>query len=557
MDNPQHYQPLSYALHPPSSSTTPKPSASALPHNPQREEEDEEENLVADHLNSHDHTGDSPANKPVGPPHAPAQEHQFLQEPDPGKRRPGRPRGSKNRKVASPLGLAPAKLDVVIHPTGTGTAPPELPNVNSQNQQYYEFQWRMLNLCAEFYGAAEELVKGTDSLVIAQCYQMGASKVDPLIMLNDAKRICDTLLASPTQLILSPPPPLYPVVPTFYHPQPVPNTSAAPKASTSTPKPAPAPAPAAVPTAPAAPAPASAPAPAPPPNPAPPPSTVITNPGSFVVSLGTQPYSYAGYSPTAPYPGPYYASYGYTPGYYAPPQPQPQPQPPAKTQPVPPQASTSSPRRSIGEVERLKKLAEDSKSTSASKEIEWDWVAGQWGPGRTRHQILLKATNLGLKESSSAGRGNKRRREDDVGTPPMGPAQPPNPASANANSKITSTSTSTASNTGSPAMSHTTSTPLASPAMSHVQRPPSANRHPAPAKATPTGPAGGLPWPMPTVAAANVSPVLTPSVQGDQRTSYYRPRPAPTDTTSGPTAAARTNTHQFMTYQNGPVQNSS
>lgn len=31
-------------------------------------------------------------------------------------------------------------------------------NVNAQNQQYYEFQWRVLNLCAEFYGAAEELV---------------------------------------------------------------------------------------------------------------------------------------------------------------------------------------------------------------------------------------------------------------------------------------------------------------------------------------------------------------------------------------------------------------
>ena len=30
--------------------------------------------------------------------------------------------------------------------------------MNAQNQQYYEFQWRVLNLCAEFYGAAEELV---------------------------------------------------------------------------------------------------------------------------------------------------------------------------------------------------------------------------------------------------------------------------------------------------------------------------------------------------------------------------------------------------------------
>ncbi|KAF8207083.1 hypothetical protein K438DRAFT_1713932 [Mycena galopus ATCC 62051] len=554
MDNPQHYQPLSYALHPPSSSTTPKPSGS-VPQNSQREEDEDEENLIADQLNRNDHTSDS--NKLVGTVNAP-QEHQFLQEPDPGgKRRPGRPRGSKNRKIPSPS--APAKQDVAVTHS-TGTTPPQLPDVNSQNQQYYEFQWRMLNLCAEFYGAAEELVKGTPPLVVAQCYQMGASKVDPLLMLSDAKRICDTLLANPTQLILSPPPPLYTVVPTFYHPPPVADISAAPKASTSTPRPAPAPAPASAP-APAPthiPAPAHVPAPAPTSAPAPPPPTVITNPGSFVVSLGTQPtsYSYNSYTPAAgQYPGAYYAPYGYTPGYYAPTQPpsQPQAQPPATAQPPPPQASTSTPPApaanggtlgpwSDEEVERLKKLAEDSKAATGSKEIEWDWVVGQWGPARTRHQILLKATYLGLKESS--GKGNKRRREaDDSGTP-TGSAPPPNPASAN--SKTTATSTPNTVTTGSPAMSHSTSTPQASPAMSHVQRPPSANRLPAPPKNTQTAPAG-LPWPMPTVAAANVSPVLTPSTQGDQRTSYYRPRPTATDTSG----AARTTNHQFM-YQNGP-----
>ncbi|KAJ7911473.1 hypothetical protein B0H13DRAFT_2232698 [Mycena leptocephala] len=423
MDNPQHYQPLSYALHPPNTSTTPKPGDPQL-------EEDEEENLVADHLNPNDHASASPTSKPVGTGNTPVQEHQFLQEPDPGgKRRPGRPRGSKNRKVQSPSGLAIVKLDTP-HPTGTGTAPPQLPNVTSQNQQYYEFQWRMLNLCAEFYGAAEELVKGTPPLVVAQCYQMGpGSKVDPLIMLNDAKRICDTL--------------------------------------------------------------------------------------SFVVSLGTQPtYSY-----TRQYPSPYYAPYGYT-GYYATPQqqppPPPQPQPAAKPQPPPPQASTSTlkppphaaPSASSNggtqgpwsdeEVERLKKLAEDSKTASGSKEIEWDWVAPNTAQSHgTRSEGKFRAKRL--------WRANE-------------PA-PPNPATVN--SKMTG-STSTPSNaTGSPAMSHTTSTPIA-----------------------------GLPWPMPTVAAANVSPVLSPSVQGEQRPSYYRPRPAPTDAST----TTRPNSHQFM-YQNGPVQN--
>ena len=37
-------------------------------------------------------------------------------------------------------------------------SPPQHPDVNAHNQQYYEFQWRVLNLCGEFYGAAEELV---------------------------------------------------------------------------------------------------------------------------------------------------------------------------------------------------------------------------------------------------------------------------------------------------------------------------------------------------------------------------------------------------------------
>lgn len=70
----------------------------------------------------------------------------------------------------------------------------------------------MLNLCAEFYGAAEELVvsillkyprchltfrqKSTPPLVVSQCYHMGPNvKVDPLIMLGEAKRVCDTLVS--------------------------------------------------------------------------------------------------------------------------------------------------------------------------------------------------------------------------------------------------------------------------------------------------------------------------------------------------------------------------
>ncbi|KAJ6608694.1 hypothetical protein B0H10DRAFT_2067042 [Mycena sp. CBHHK59/15] len=546
MDNPQHYQPLSYALHPPNPSTTPKSGATA--HNQQREaveeDDDGEESLVAEPLNPNDHISDSSTGKAAGPADAQPQEHQFLQEPDPGgKRRPGRPRGSKNRRplpTAAPTAPKPVSAS---YPKGSGTAPPQLPDVNSQNQQYYEFQWRVLNLCAEFYGAAEELVKGTPPLVVAQCYQMGpGSKVDPLSMLGDAKRICDTLLANPTQLISTPPPPLYPVVPTFYQPQPVASTSAPPKASTSPPKPASAP------------------------------TAVITNPQSFVVSLGTQPtYPYAGYAPpVGQYPAAYYSPYAaYAPSaHYAAPQPQaqPQPQPAAKPQP-PPQESTSALKPtpatspvlanagtqgpwSDDEVERLKKLAEDSKATTASGEIEWDWVVREWGNGRTRHQILLKATGLGLKESS--GRGNKRRRETDETGTPASPAPPPNPATVN--SKISGSSSTPTNTTGSPAMSHTTPTPLASPAMHHLQRPPSTKGHPPAASTPKSATSSSMPWPMPTVAAANVSPVLSPSVQGEQRTSYYRPRPAPTDSANAAAGSAprtTTTTHQFIYQSSG------
>jgi hypothetical protein len=94
-----------------------------------------------------------------------AREGEHSSEP---KRRPGRPRGSKNRKprVTGESTIKPQSQSSPsfysytqpLHPTGTGTAPPALPEVNAQNQQYYELQWRVLNLCAEFYGAAEELL---------------------------------------------------------------------------------------------------------------------------------------------------------------------------------------------------------------------------------------------------------------------------------------------------------------------------------------------------------------------------------------------------------------
>ena len=72
------------------------------------------------------------------------------------KRRPGRPKGSRNRKPRESAGSA-GKSQFPSYPISQTGAPP-LPGVTAQNQQYYEFQWRVLNLCSEFYGAAEELI---------------------------------------------------------------------------------------------------------------------------------------------------------------------------------------------------------------------------------------------------------------------------------------------------------------------------------------------------------------------------------------------------------------
>ena len=171
-----------------------------------------------------------------------------------------------------------------------------------------------------------------------------------------------------------------------------------------------------------------------------------------------------------------------------------------------------------------------------------------------RHQILIKATALGLKESST--RGVKRRREDAPGDAPAISSVP---------------STSTASNvigmpsTSSP--SHSGSTPAASPALQNIQQPPSA-KSTAPVAAAPSAPAAPaapaaqqLAWPMPVVAVnAATSVIATPpntNEQQQQRTSYYRPRPNQTDATgksnSNNAAPSQPTVHHYMFTPNGQV----
>ena len=221
-------------------------------------------------------------------------------------------------------------------------------------------------------------------------------KVDPLSMLGEAKRVCDTLvskllhprhnaypksmqLSNPSQLVTNPPPPsVYPVLSAVY--QPVVQPQPTPTVTTTT-----------TPTATATPG-------------------VITGAQSFVVPLGqpTYPQYVYGSAPGQYTTTPYYQypAYGHPAPYYAhPPQMPPQQQPVASTSaaapttpaaPQPTATITTTPATGgtvIGnqgawsdeETEKLKKLAEESKSKGTSGEIEWDWVIQEWGISRTRY----------------------------------------------------------------------------------------------------------------------------------------------------------------------------
>jgi len=109
------------------------------------------------------------------------------------KRRPGRPRGSKNRKPR----VGSSRHEGGFYYQGqlqSSVGPPHLSDINPQNHQYYEFQWRVLNLCAEFYGAAEELVVGHNqylcflTLSLPVCVESNASAGCCSVLSNGSRR---------------------------------------------------------------------------------------------------------------------------------------------------------------------------------------------------------------------------------------------------------------------------------------------------------------------------------------------------------------------------------
>lgn len=487
------------------------------------------------------------------------------------KRGPGRPKGSRSTKKPN------SKATGNMHNFSQYPPPPTIPQeagLHQQHHGYFEFQWRTLNLCAEFYSAAEELIKGTTPLVIAQCYQMGpGAKFDPLAMISEAKRICDSLLANPIQLINTPPGALY----TSFGPQPVygapgyptqmpaqaypattfaTNPYAQQSASTSQENNTPAPVlpnqhqPFVMPLG-------------PPPMAAPPTYTVYPPPRYPATSYYQYPASSAGYYAAAPTQNPSQPTSTPTNATAAtttpPTHPVNPPPPPTTANTVtttptmtnagvpanptagtptlapanPPNPANSWPtgynqgQWADDEVARLKQLTEQNRDQKG--EIDWDRVIQAWGNTRTRHQILLKATSMGLKESTT--RANKRRREAD------------DTNGVKSSADTMSVANLTTGPSESPSQSNTSSPPVAtSPAMAAikppippsnlVQRPPSTHsQHSQPPAQTQTP---HIQWALPTSAPTPPQP--------DQR--YFR-----TGRPSYPSTATKGGVqHQFM-YQ--------
>ncbi|KAL1687500.1 hypothetical protein GGG16DRAFT_127915 [Schizophyllum commune] len=517
-----HYQEISHALNPVGATSAGyPPNMYHRQMSPIRrdEEEEEDESMVEDHLQHKEieHHASGPSSPPPATTAAPHQTYappEATQPEVPVKRRPGRPRGSKTKKKTQPAeGSASAPA-----PT-PAPAPAPLPEVNAQNQQYYEFQWRVLNLCAEFYGAAEELLKATPPLVLAQCYQMPpANPVDPMNMVREAKRICDSLLQNPQRLLTQPPPPMYPTLPMFYSQQ-----------STGTPSVS-----------------------------AAPPAAVINNPQSFVVPMGSQPATYPQY--TAPPSGSYTYPYSIPPFY------PPTATPSAPVPPAPPSHSAASTGANQGgwseeEVQKLKRLHEESKAQQFTEDQTWDWVIQQYGPTRTRHQILIKATSLGLKESS--GKGPKRQRRNSDGEyQPAGHSETTAPPASAGPSNTMRSPTNQSTPSDSPAVQHqpppTTQLQQAPPSQSQQQGPQRPLQPPPTSTPVSATSSRGMPWPMPTVASTTTSPIISTAATPDpQRTSissssYYRPRPPQSES---PNTSAQVGAYSYNYRMNGAREN--
>lgn len=174
-------------------------------------------------------------------------------------------------------------------------------------------------------------------------------------------------LANPSQLTTHPPPPIYPQISAVVVPQaPGPSSSASTTGKFSAK-----------------------------------PSSVITNAQSFTVQLAppsgphpqtlqypTYPPQFQSQYPAMYYPPPY-AGAPYIPVSSVAPSMSPSAQPSIQQQSAPGSSAGSQGAWTDEEQERLKQLAEQSKSIGSTGNIEWDWVVHQWGPSRTRCVLVV------------------------------------------------------------------------------------------------------------------------------------------------------------------------
>lgn len=177
-------------------------------------------------------------------------------------------------------------------------------------------------------------------------------------------------MANPSHLVTNPPPPAYSALPTLPVYPPVLQPPLAGPSSTVLPS-----------TTTAAPA------------------APLSTPGvpSFVVPLNQPPYPQYpvyGSAPHAQYPTAPYYQYPTPYPYY--PHPQPIGAPIANTPTSAGATATTiattsnSKSWSEEESERLRKLAEESKSRSGQMaKVDWEWVVGEWGPSKSRYAICF------------------------------------------------------------------------------------------------------------------------------------------------------------------------
>ena len=126
---------------------------------------------------------------------------------------------------------------------------------------------------------------------------------------------------------------------------------------------------------------------------------IITNPSSFVMSLSGQGVPAAPFQGFTPPRYPTTSYYAYATQTHAPGS-----HPYMAQQQVMKPVNLSTPAAagnqgawSDEETEKLKRLAEESKtqSTAENGDIDWDWVCNNWGPGRTRYiDGLVGASSL-------------------------------------------------------------------------------------------------------------------------------------------------------------------